>query len=59
MDLENELRRAYEVLKHLKKKVGPNAFNEEYRMVAAEIKAALQLQKKQQEDDSGKREEED
>ena len=56
LELDNELRRAYEVLKHLKKKVGANAFNEEYRIVVAEIKAALRLNKKSQADDENKRE---
>lgn len=40
-DLDNELRRAKDVLKHLKKKVGTNAFDEEYKMIINEIKAAL------------------
>ena len=35
--LKEELRRAYDVLKHLKKKVGSHAFNEEYAVVIAEI----------------------
>lgn len=39
--MDNELRRAYDVLRHLKKKVGANAFNEEYRIVMNEIKEAL------------------
>lgn len=45
-DLENELRRAYDVLKHLKRKVGGNAFNEEYRVVMNDIKGALNVPKK-------------
>ena len=36
--LKDELRRAYEVLRHLKKKVGGHAFNEEYGVVMAEIR---------------------
>ena len=47
-DLNNELKRAYEVLKHLKKKVGSNAFNEEYRMIMNDIKEVLQEPKKSQ-----------
>jgi len=35
--LKDELKRAYDVLKHLKKKVGSHAFNEEYEVVIAEI----------------------
>jgi len=46
-DLENELKRAYDVLKHLKRKVGGNAFNEEYRIIMKEIKGVLKLPKKQ------------
>ena len=46
-DLDNELKRAYDVLKHLKRKVGGNAFNEEYRVVMNDIKGALNLPKKQ------------
>ena len=36
--LKDELRRAYEVLRHLKKKVGGHAFNEEYGVVMTEIR---------------------
>ena len=39
--LKDELRRAYDVLRHLKKKVGSHAFNEEYGVVIAEIREAL------------------
>lgn len=45
-DLDNELRRAYDVLKHLKRKVGGQAFNEEYRVVMNDIKGALNFPKK-------------
>ena len=45
LELDNELRRAYEVLRHLKKKVGSNAFNEEYKIVMSEIRTALQADK--------------
>jgi len=41
--LKDELRRAYEVLRHLKKKVGSHAFNEEYGVVIAEIRQVLQM----------------
>ena len=37
----NELRRAKDVLKHLKRKVGTNVFDEEYKVVMQEIKEAL------------------
>lgn len=39
--LKDELRRAYDVLRHLKKKVGGHAFNEEYGVVMTEIRQAL------------------
>jgi hypothetical protein len=39
--IKDELRRAYDVLKHLKKKVGAHAFNEEYGIVMGEIREAL------------------
>ena len=39
--LKDELKRAYDVLRHLKKKVGPHAFNEEYGVVMNEIREAL------------------
>lgn len=42
--LKDELKRAYEVLRHLKKKVGGHAFNEEYGVVMAEIRQALGMQ---------------
>ena len=41
--MKDELRRAYEVLRHLKKKVGPHAFNEEYGVVVNEIREALDM----------------
>ena len=41
--MKDELRRAYDVLRHLKKKVGQHAFNEEYGIVMAEIRNALGL----------------
>lgn len=41
--LKEELKGAYDVLRHLKKKVGSHAFNEEYAVVIAEIHQALQL----------------
>ena len=39
--MKEELKRAYDVLKHLKKKVGAHAFNEEYGFVMGEIREAL------------------
>ena len=42
-DMKLELRRAYEVLRHLKKKVGNNAYTEEYRMIMSDIKEALHI----------------
>ena len=39
--MKEELKRAYDVLKHLKKKVGAHAFNEEYGIVMGEIREAL------------------
>ena len=39
--LKDELKRAYDVLRHLKKKVGGHAFNEEYGVVMTEIRQAL------------------
>jgi len=39
--MKDELKRAYDVLKHLKKKVGSHAFNEEYGVVISEIREAL------------------
>ena len=41
--LKDELKRAYEVLRHLKKKVGAHAFNEEYGVVMSEIRQALRM----------------
>ena len=41
--MKDELRRAYDVLRHLKKKVGPHAFNEEYGIVMTEIRNALNM----------------
>ena len=41
--MKDELRRAYDVLCHLKKKVGAHAFNEEYKVVMTEIRAALNM----------------
>lgn len=41
--IKEELKRAYDVLKHLKKKVGAHAFNEEYGIVMGEIREALQM----------------
>ena len=41
--MKDELRRAYDVLCHLKKKVGAHAFNEEYKVVMMEIRAALNM----------------
>ena len=40
-NMKDELRRAYDVLRHLKKKVGAHAFNEEYGIVMNEIREAL------------------
>jgi len=41
--MKDELRRAYDVLRHLKKKVGSHAFNEEYGVVISEIREALNM----------------
>ena len=41
--MKGELRKAYDVLRHLKKKVGSHAFNEEYAMVMSELREALQI----------------
>ena len=41
--MKDELRRAYDVLRHLKKKVGAHAFNEEYGIVMNEIRVALNM----------------
>jgi len=46
--MKDELRRAYDVLRHLKKKVGPHAFNEEYGVVMTEIRTALNLPQPEQ-----------
>ena len=46
-DLKIELKRAYEVLRHLKRKVGGNAFNEEYKLIMNEIRDALTDKSKQ------------
>lgn len=42
-DMKIELRRAYDVLRHLKKKVGNNTYTEEYRMIMNDIREALQI----------------
>ena len=39
--MKEELKRAYDVLRHLKKKVGPNSFSEEYMALMSEIREAL------------------
>ena len=41
--MKDELKRAYDVLRHLKKKIGVHAFNEEYGIVINEIREALQM----------------
>ena len=41
--MKAELKRAHDVLKHLKKKVGYDAFNKEYEDVMKEIREALGL----------------
>ena len=41
--LKDELRRAHDVLRHLKKKVGQHAFNSEYDVVMTEIRNALHM----------------
>ena len=41
--MKDEVRRAYDVLRHLKKKVGAHAFNEEYGIVMTEIRNALNM----------------
>ena len=45
--LKDELKRAYDVLRHLKKKVGGHAFNEEYGVVMNEIRQALGMPQKE------------
>lgn len=45
-DIKSELKRAYDVLKHLKKKVGAHAFDEEYGVVINDIREALGMKKK-------------
>ena len=35
------MRKAYDVLRHLKKKIGAEVFNEEYRVVMSELKESL------------------
>lgn len=45
-DLDSEMRRAYDVLRHLKKKIGGSTYNEEYRIVMSEIRSALKIGKK-------------
>ena len=42
-DMKVELRRAYDVLRHLKKKVGNATFSEEYRMIMNDIREALHI----------------
>ena len=39
--MKAELKRAYDVLRHLKKKVGCDAFNNEYKKAMEEIRVAL------------------
>ena len=39
--LKDDLKRAYDVLRHLKKKVGSNAFPDEYKTLMAEMRQAL------------------
>ena len=38
---KEEMRKAYDVLRHLKKKIGAEVFNEEYRVVMSELKESL------------------
>lgn len=40
-DLKAELRKAFDVLRHLKKKVGNQTFSEEYKLIMREIRQAL------------------
>ena len=40
------MRKAYEVLRHLKKKIGAEVFNEEYRVVMSELKESLGIGRK-------------
>ena len=35
------MRKAYDVLRHLKKKIGAEVFNEEYRVIMGELKESL------------------
>lgn len=35
------MRRVYDVLRHLKKKVGTDAFSEEYKVIMSELKESL------------------
>lgn len=41
--MKDELKRAYDVLRHLKKKVGPSSYPEEYKVITSEIREALGL----------------
>ena len=43
---KEEMRKAYEVLRHLKKKIGAEVFNEEYRVVMSELKESLGIGRK-------------
>ena len=38
---KEEMRRVYDVLRHLKKKVGTDAFSEEYKVIMSELKESL------------------
>ena len=53
--MKAELKRAHDVLKHLKKKVGYDAFNREYEEVMKEIRGALGLDPIEKTKKTGKR----
>ena len=51
------MRRVYDVLRHLKKKVGAQAFSEEYKVVMKDLKESLGIGKKK--NSKGQMEDED
>lgn len=54
-NMKAELKRAHDVLRHLKKKVGCDAFNNEYKKVMEEIREALGMDPIEQPKKTGKR----
>ena len=53
--MKGELKRAYDVLRHLKKKVGYDAFNKEYDETMKEIREALGMEPIEKTKKAGKR----